>query len=120
MLRPCPGVRPAAAQETLRHAAATADFLSQVASIGKITIKGLTVNGKLAQTPFFVDSNFSAASMGTATILNADLTTTDGLWVLSTVTPKPVKSVSYKDAAGKWTYTGGVDSHGFVHLINVV
>lgn len=106
----------------VRHAAANGDFLDTVASIGKITIKGWSVGKKTPQMSglqFFVDSNFSAASIGTASVLNADLTTTDGLWVRNTITPKPVKSVSYKDALAKWTYTTGADSHGLVHLIDL-
>ena len=103
------GVTPAAGgvQGVTRHADDAADFTA-LRSIKSIAIKG--IKGAAASTSFFDDSNFSAASIGVATLINVKYDTGQaganaadafGFWAQS------VKSVSQKtllSKVGSWAW----------------
>jgi hypothetical protein len=59
-------------QSVSRHAALHDDFVNTLATIKAFTISGLKTG--LANARFFVDSNLSAASLGTITLKNIDIT----------------------------------------------
>ena len=79
-----------------RHASGEADFVNPLAIIRSVKIKGL----KGSSDRFFVDSNFSAASLGTINLLNVDYSNNDesfGLFALDQDTGKEIRSISYRD-----------------------
>jgi len=83
-----------------RHASGEADFVNPLAVIRSVKIKGWKVPKGEAASRFFVDSNFSAASLGTVNLLNVDYSNDDesfGLFALDQGIGKAIKSISARD-----------------------
>ena len=81
-----------------RHAAIGADFEDPMASIKSIKIKGLRLPKGTATPRLFCDSNFSAASIGSVSLLNADLDNgREFFGVFASRLAAGIKSVSYRD-----------------------
>ena len=85
------------ASDTARMANVSSDFTS-VSKIGSIQVKGI----RGSTDRFFVDSNFSAATIGKVKLLNVKLNNGGdqfGIFALDQGTGGEIKSVSYKDTA---------------------
>lgn len=74
------------------------------ASIGSFKVKGIKTPKGLETPRFFVDSNVSAARLGTVSLLNAEFDNGDtpfGLFALQTGSGKEIKSVRYRDSVDR-------------------
>jgi len=94
-----------------RHASGEADFVNPLAVISSAKIKGRKVPKGQVSPRFFVDSNFSVASLGAVSLLNVDYSNDDesfGLFALNQGTGKEIKSISARDTVTgerwKWPF----------------
>ena len=95
-----------------RHATAASDFTNVLASIAGVKITG--VKGGLATDTYLKDSNFTAASIGASTVVNAladNLGVSFGFWARANG-GKEFKSVKVTDLQSRqtwsWTALGGL------------
>jgi hypothetical protein len=92
----------------IRHATLNTHFLNTLASIGSFKVVGTSVPLGEAPPRFFVDSNISAAKVGTASLANMQIdngSDTFGIFVKDIVGLGEVKSVSSNDTLTGWSWT---------------
>ncbi len=90
-------------EETYRHAHDAGDFGPTPAQIRSISIRGWRVPREDPIPKFFADSNFSAATIGSVSLLNAELLDGDefGVFALKTGSGREIRSVRYTDQANR-------------------
>ena len=98
-----------------RRATANDDFEDLTASIKSFKVAGLKLPKGQASPRLFVDSNVSAAWIGSVSLLNVDFDNDEtlfGLWACDLTPGAEIKSVKWADTAdktakGKWPPKGG-------------
>ncbi len=99
----------------LRHAEVRGDFANLNAYIKSVKVKGLKLPKGAAIPRFVSNSNFSAASIGSVSMMNVDWDNGNepfGIWAYdSPLSSQEIKSVSYKDSVTgerwKWPLRDG-------------
>jgi len=93
-------------------------FVNVLASIGSVRVKGFRLPRGVIPPRFVIDSNFSAATIGTVNLMNVEFDNSGnpfGLFALNQGTGREIRSVSYRDTltGERWRYptAGPVFTH---------
>jgi hypothetical protein len=96
------------------HARLVGDFKNVKATIGSISVLGHRLPAGDA-TDFVIDTQFSAATMGTVSLLNTNSGTTCGLYVLA-ADGKEIRSLRYSDTLTGEAYTWNSAKGAWAHF----
>ena len=97
------------------HAALAGDFKNPQASIASITVRGWRLPSKTDPTDFVIDTQFSAATIGTVSLINTNSGVTCGLYVLA-ADGTEIRSVHYVDTLTGESYTWTSGKGAWAHF----